>query len=108
MAQMQGIVLNVDVLSNIAEFKRYVCTVLTSGTIFIGFCVEYNGGSEGYVYSGPVIHGKAPSEFHLLKLHNKIGAAKALLGHDEWINLLRKHNIKKDEYLVLGRDMNLA
>ncbi|KAJ6001649.1 hypothetical protein N7522_006876 [Penicillium canescens] len=96
--------LNVDVLGDIAEFKRYVCTVWTPGAIFITFYVKYNSGSEGYVYGGPSIHGKASSEFHLLELHVKIGAAKALPLDGEWYYLRRKYGIEKEPYLILRRD----
>jgi hypothetical protein len=100
--------LSVDVLGDIAEFNRYVYTVWTPGAIFITFYVKYKSGSEGYVYGGPSIHGKASSEFHLLELHVKIGAAKALLRDGEWYYLRRKYGIEKEQYLILRRDMNLV
>jgi hypothetical protein len=110
MAQPQRTVLSVDVLSEIDEFKRYDCVVpiWAPRTIFIKYYVKYNSGTEGYVYGGPFIHGNASSEFDLLKLHNKIGAAKSLLGDEEWRNLRRKYGIERDGYLILRRDMNLA
>ncbi|KAJ5491952.1 hypothetical protein N7453_010049 [Penicillium expansum] len=107
MTQLQGPVLNVQILSKIAEFERYDCTVLTLDCVYMKFYVRYNDNSKGYVYGCPSIRGTAPSEFHLLKLHYKTGVAKRLLGKEEWCYLKRKYGIERDEYLVLSRDMNL-
>lgn len=106
MAQIQKTVLTVRLLDE-ARFERYSGIVRTSETFFIIFYVKYNDNSNGYVYGGPFIYGKATSEVHLLKLHNKIGAVKALLG-DEWHNLRQKYGIERDKYLILRRDINLA
>lgn len=108
MAQMQETALTVHLLDKIARFERYGGIARTPEPVFIILYVNYDGKLNGCVYGGPFIHGKASSEFHLLKLHNKIGAAKAILGDQEWHNLQRKYGIKKDEDLILRRDMNLA
>ncbi|KAJ6133119.1 ATPase AAA-type core [Penicillium samsonianum] len=84
MAQLQGPVLNVQILGEIAEFERYDCTVWTPDCVFMKFYVRYNDNSKGYVYGCPFICGIVPSEFHLLILHYKIGVAKYLLGKEEW------------------------
>jgi hypothetical protein len=108
MAQMQKTGLTVCLLQKIAKFERYSGIARTPEAVFIIFHVKYNDESYGYVYGGPMIYGKASSELNLLELHNKIGAAKALLGDEEWHNLQRKYGIERDSHLILRRDMNLA
>lgn len=107
MAQIQRKHLKVDVLGDIVEFKRYVCTVWTPRGVSLTFYVKYYSGSEGYVHASRSIHGKALSKVHLLKLHIKIWAAKGLLEDREWCNLRQKYRIGQERSLILRRDVNL-
>ena len=107
MARSHTATLDVDRLSAITSFERYECVIWNLRTVFIKFYVKYNDGSEGFVYGGPSIPGRTSSEVQLLHLQCKVGAAKALLGNEEWGRLRWKYGVKRDRTLELSRCVNL-
>lgn len=107
MAWSHTATLDVNRLSAITSFERYECIIWDLRTVFIKFYVKYKDGSEGYVYGGPSIPGSTSSEVQLLHLQCKVGAAKALLGNEEWGRLRRKYDVERDRTMELSRCMNL-
>jgi hypothetical protein len=107
MAWSQTPTLNVPLLNAITSFERYECAIWDLQTVRIKFYVNYNDGSEGYVYGGPSILGRTSSEVQLLGLQCKVGAVKALLGNEEWSRLRQKYGVERDRTLVISRYMNL-
>lgn len=88
--------LTVDPLSAITSFERYECTIWDLRAVHLKFYVKYNDGSDGFVYGGPSIPGRTSSEIQLLHLQCKVGAAKALLGNEEWRRLRLKYGVERD------------
>lgn len=98
--------MNVQLLSKIAEFERYVCTVWTPNNVSMKFYVRYNDNSKGYVYGYHFIDGMVPSIFDLVKLHFKIRSAKDLIEKDEWHYVWEKYGIKREEFLIPRTERN--